>query len=135
MTLLHAQSLAPDLHCGFLYASSGVVFFGFLFFFARIFPRPAPVQQGVRPASSARSSAAGEDDLVSPLHMGQRFFKKTICCCAAESGISLYLHFPQVFLDYLDEGMPSPMRVEDSPHTRKRKSAWVVPKHMVRNPR
>ncbi|CAL1131882.1 unnamed protein product [Cladocopium goreaui] len=65
--------------------------------------RPAPVQQSVRPASSARSSAAGEDDLV--------------------------------FLDYLDEGMPSPMRVEDSPHTRKRKSAWVVPKHMVRNPR
>ena len=75
MTLLHAQSLAPDLHCGFLYASSGVVFFGFLFFFARIFPRPAPVQQSVRPASSARSSAAGEDDLVSPLHMGQCFFK------------------------------------------------------------
>ena len=32
------------------------------------------MQQSVRPASSARSSAAGEDDLVSPLHMGQRFF-------------------------------------------------------------
>ncbi|CAL1153309.1 unnamed protein product [Cladocopium goreaui] len=49
--------------------------------------------------------------------------------------VNVYLLCLMVFLDYLDEGMPSPMRVEDSPHTRKRKSAWVVPKHMVRNPR
>ena len=90
MTLLHAQSLAPDLLCGFLYASSGVVFFGFLFFFARIFPRPAPVQQSVRPASSARSSAAGEDDLVSPLHMGQRFFKKPFVAAQQNQGF-LYI--------------------------------------------
>ena len=40
MTLLHAQSLAPDLHCGFLYASSGVVFFGFLFFSRESFLGP-----------------------------------------------------------------------------------------------
>ncbi|CAL1141656.1 unnamed protein product [Cladocopium goreaui] len=64
--------------------------------------RPAPAQQRLQPASSARSSAAREDDLV--------------------------------FLDYLDEG-PSPMRVEDSPHTKKRKSAWVVPIHTFRNTR
>ena len=62
-------------------------------------------------------------------------FFLTIWCCAAESGISPYLHVPQVFLDYLDEGMPSPMRVEDSPHTKKRKSAWVVPIHTFRNTR
>ena len=36
---------------------------------ARIFPRRAPAQQRLQPASSARSSAAREDDLVSPLHM------------------------------------------------------------------
>ena len=135
MTLLHAQSLAPDLHCGFLYASSGVVFFGFLFFSRESFLCPLLCNR-----------VCGQRLLLEALLLVKMiwfllciwvsvFKKKNICCCAAESGISLYLHFPQVFLDYLDEGMPSPMRVEDSPHTRKRKSAWVVPKHMVRNPR
>ena len=134
MTLLHAQSLAPDLHCGFLYASSGVVFFGFLFFSRESFLCPLLCNR-----------VCGQRLLLEALLLVKMIwfllciwvsvFLKTICCCAAESGISLYLHFPQVFLDYLDEGMPSPMRVEDSPHTRKRKSAWVVPKHMVRNPR
>jgi hypothetical protein len=105
---------------------------------ARIFPRPAPAQQRLQAASSARSSSAREDDLVSPLHMETSYvsgFFLTIWCCAAESGISPYLHVPQVFLDYLDEGMPSPMCVEDSPHTKKRKSAWVVPIHTFRNTR
>ena len=73
MTLLHVQSLAPDLHCGVLHACSGAVVFlhvvSFLKKITRIFPRPAPAQQRLQPASSARSSAAREDDLVSPLHM------------------------------------------------------------------
>ena len=73
MTLLHVQSLAPDLHCGVLHACSGAVSFSMLFLLqkkiVRIFPRPAPAQQRLQAASSARSSAAREDDLVSPLHM------------------------------------------------------------------